>query len=403
MREREEKKQEEQIMERQEKKKGERRRNQQENRRMNPEKRKSIRYAAVGLILLTVAALLQLCARYAQNFADWYAHRIYPVLVKGIGGFSGFLPFSVVEIGLYVLAAGLLWYLVKHISKPGRIACRGIFLAGILLFSYMTCCGINYYAGAFSEYAGLNPGKYTREELVELCEYLTERVNETAPELPEEGTEKNQAYRYQENRSQWRQESVAAMQAAGEQFPVLGGYYPRPKEVAVSWILSVQQLCGIYSPFTIEANYNGDMPDYNIPHTMCHELSHLKGFMREDEANFIGYLACIDSRNPAFQYSGYLTGWVYAGNALAEADMETYVQLHGKLCESARMDLRENSVFWERYEGKVAEAANQWNDTYLKMNNQADGVKSYGRMVDLMLAYRKAEKEGVQPVIPAVS
>ena len=83
--------------------------------------------------------------------------------------------------------------------------------------------------------------------------------------------------------------------------------------------------------------------------------------------------------------------------------METYVQLHGKLCESARMDLRENSVFWERYEGKVAEAANQWNDTYLKMNNQADGVKSYGRMVDLMLAYRKAEKEDVQPVIPAVS
>ena len=178
------------------------------------ENRKSVRCAATGLLLLTTAGLLQLCARYAQSFADWYAHRIYPVLVKGLGGFSGFLPFSVVEIGLYALAAGSLWYLVKHISKPGRIACRGIFLSGILLFSYMTCCGINYYAGAFSEYAGLNPGKYTREELVELCEYLTERVNETAPELPQEDTEKNQAYRYQENRSQWRQESVSAMQAA---------------------------------------------------------------------------------------------------------------------------------------------------------------------------------------------
>lgn len=367
------------------------------------EKRKSAWYAAAGIILMAAAVCLQLSARHTRSFADWYAHRIYPVLVKWAGGFSALFPFSVVEIGLYVLAAGSLWYLARHISRPGNIACRGIFLAGILLFSYMTGCGINYYAGAFSEYAGLNPGKYTREELVELCEYLTERVNETAPELSEEGNEKNQAYRYQENRSQWRQESIAAMQAAGEQYPVLGGYYPRPKEAAVSWILSVQQLCGIYSPFTIEANYNGDMPDYNIPHTMCHELSHLKGFMREDEANFIGYLACIASENPAFQYSGYLTGWVYAGNALAEADMETYVQLHGKLCESARMDLRANSVFWERYEGKAAEAANQWNDTYLKMNNQADGVKSYGRMVDLMLAYRKAEKEGIQPMLPAAS
>ena len=382
------------MREQREKKPEEQKKGQQEN-------RKSVCFAAAGLLLLAAAALLQLCARYGQNFADWYARRIYPVLVKGIGGVSGLLPFSVVELGLYALAAGSLWYLAKHISKPGRLVSRGIFLAGILLFSYMTCCGINYHAAAFSDYAGLKPGKYTREELVELCEYLTEKVNETAPERTEEGNGKDRDYQYRENRSRWREESVAAMQAAGEQFPVLGGYYPRPKEVAVSWILSVQQLCGVYSPFTIEANYNGDMPDYNIPHTMCHELSHLKGFMREDEANFIGYLACISSDKPAFQYSGYLTGWVYAGNALAEADMETYVQLHGKLCETALADLRENSVFWEKYEGKVAEAANQWNDTYLKMNNQTDGVKSYGRMVDLMLAYRKAEKEDVQPVIPA--
>ena len=89
----------------------------------------------------------------------------------------------------------------------------------------------------------------------------------------------------------------------------------------------MQQLCGVYSPFTVEANYNGDMPDYNVPHTLCHELSHLKGFMREDEANFIGYLACISSENEAFRYSGYLTGWVYAGNALARVDRKRYIEL----------------------------------------------------------------------------
>ena len=36
--------------------------------------------------------------------------------------------------------------------------------------------------------------------------------------------------------------------------------------------------------------------------------------------------------------------------------------------------------------------SNQMNDTYLKINNQEEGVKTYGRMVDLMLAYhRKTE------------
>lgn len=182
------------------------------------------------------------------------------------------------------------------------------------------------------------------------------------------------------------------MRAAAEadrRFACLGGFYPRPKEIAVSWLLSVQQLCGIYSPFTVEANFNGDMPDYNIPHTICHELSHLKGFMREDEANFIGYLACISSEHPAFRYSGYLTGWVYAGNALAGVDMDAYMELRSRISPAAEKNLQENSLFWNRYEGRAAEVSSQWNDTYLKMNSQKDGVKSYGRMVDLMLAYYK--------------
>ena len=37
------------------------------------------------------------------------------------------------------------------------------------------------------------------------------------------------------------------------------------------------------------------------------------------------------------------------------------------------------------------------NDTYLKLQNQTDGVKSYGRMVDLMLAYYAESLAGTAP------
>ena len=170
----------------------------------------------------------------------------------------------------------------------------------------------------------------------------------------------------------------------GEEYPELGGYYPVPKPLAVSRILSVQQLCGVYAPFTVEANFNQEMTTYNIPHTMCHELSHLRGFMQEEEANFIGYLACLKSDRRSFQYSGYLTGWVYATNALAKQDMDKYVELYRQLNEDTVRNLKENTEFWNQYDGKVS---NQMNDTYLKFNDQQDGVQSYGRMVDLMLAY----------------
>ncbi|MBP3927761.1 MAG: DUF3810 domain-containing protein [Clostridium sp.] len=166
-----------------------------------------------------------------------------------------------------------------------------------------------------------------------------------------------------------------------------GSIHPRPKPLLVSWILSVQQLSGIYSPFTVEANYNQEMTAYNIPHTICHELSHLRGFMREDEANFIGFLACIGSEDAEYRYSGYLSGWIYAGNALAKVDFDAYAACLDRLREEVLLDLRENSIFWGRYESKISEAAETVNNTYLKANNQKYGVRSYGRVVDLMLSW----------------
>ena len=380
---------------------------------MKKNKRYGSQYlVAAGISLLLLTAVFQLSARTLPGFGTWYAHHIYPWIVGSVGRVTGLFPFSMVEMGLYglilllVLDAGWLFAASIHAFRrrtaaaalpgdpgadggPGTakilapIGSRWLFIVGLLLFLYTVNCGINYYASSFSSYAGLEDGTYTVEELDALCCDRVDRVNESA---------KTGRQVYREKRSAWRAESVKAMQAAGEAFPCLSGFYPNPKEVLISRILSVQQLCGVYSPFTLEANFNGDMPDYNVPHTLCHELSHLKGFMREDEANFIGYLACVSSENEAFRYSGYLTGWVYAGNALARADMKRYIELTNQLCEEARQDLDENSDFWNRYESRVSEAATRMNDTYLKMNSQADGVKSYGRMVDLMLSYRRIQQ-----------
>ncbi len=346
-------------------------------------------YFAVGLLLLITAILLEAAARHFAGFADWYARKPYRMLVGSIGRLFGLFPFSVVELFLYVLIIGCVVCLIVRWREPIWIFCRVVCVLGILAILYTCNCGINYYAEAFSSYAGFGTEPHSEEELESLCEYLVEMVNESNNAVAEETSEVDRMdmiYRAG-NQAAWKRESVLAMKKLGEQYEVLGGFYPGPKELRISWILSVQQLCGVYSPFTIEANFNGDMPDYNIPHTMCHELSHLKGFMREDEANFIGYLACVGSDSRAFRYSGYLTGWVYAGNQLAAADWERYAELSASLCEQAQQDLRENNAFWDQYEGKVAEVSNQVNDTYLKANGREDGVKSYGRMVDLMLAY----------------
>ena len=365
-------------------------------------------------VFLAGAGILMVCARQVPGFAEWYAVHIYQKLTAVTGRVTGLAPFSVVEIGLYVLLILLpvtgIGAVVKSVrfGQGGENAlcwASGLFLtASALLFLYAANCGVNYQRESFSEKTGLAAKQYTAEDLKQVCLWLTEEVNALAGQVERGGSgemilaapaeEKNDAAaaEYEEMPLQVLGDTaVQAMTDLAEEYPDMKGYYPHPKPVCVSEILSYQNLSGVYSPFTIEANYNADMVDYNIPFTMCHELSHLRGFMQEEEANFIAFLACIGSDNRDFEYSGYLTGWVYCMNALRRADAEEWQQVREWLDEAAEADLRENSRFWEYYDGAVAEVSDKVNDTYLKANGQSEGVQSYGRMVDLIIAYAERE------------
>lgn len=348
-------------------------------------KKREIRLLLASGVLFALSLLFQLLARLVPGFGEWYAVTVYPVIVGTLGRISGIFPFSVVESAVYFLIAAAVWYTITHIRRIKMVLVRALLLLTGIFFLFTFNCGVNYYRKPFSSYSGLEVRKSSKDDLTELCAVLTKTVNQYCEDGVGAAMDMKDANR----------EGVAAMRRLGEQYPQLAGYYPRPKPLAWSYFFSVQQLCGQYSPFTVEANYNREMPDYNIPHTICHELSHLRGFMREDEANFIGYLACIGSDSPSYRYSGYLTGWVYATNALAKTDMDAYLELCGALDERAWVYLRGNNEFWARYDGKAAEVSNQLNDTYLKINSQADGVKSYGRVVDLMLAYARKQADSL--------
>ena len=344
--------------------------------------------AAVLLLLFSGGGML--FSAYVPDFAQWYSVHIYPFLVTTVGRVWGLFPFSVSEILIYILLLALIAMTVRMIVKTVQTRTpraavswiSGVLLtAGILAFLYTACCGINYHRKSFSQEEGIVTYEYRVEQLRDICVWLTEEVNARADEVTRD------AKGVMELDAPEDVGAVEAMHRLGEEFPSVRGYYPQPKELLISEILSYQSLTGIYLPFTVEANYNGDMTAYNKPFTACHELSHLRGFMQEQEANFIAFLACIGSERMDFQYSGYLSGWVYCMNALYRADHDSWQEVRVQLDEAAEPDLAANNAFWNRYEGPVSETAERINDTYLKANGQADGVESYDRMVDLIVAY----------------
>ncbi len=348
-------------------------------------------------------------------FANVWSRRIYRPLSELAALLWGWIPFSLTEILVY----GVLLYTIfaffravvltfrdgrqqagtAVMRRPLLQWLRRTFFTAALAFALYVCfCGINYRRDSFRQENGIVLREYSTEELTGLCEYLVVRINESAAQASAEGDAAGGDFPVPGETEESARNSFSmlaalgkkarqAMTSLGTEYTGLSGAYPLPKYLLNSRLLSVQQLTGIYSPFTIEANYNREIPWYNLPFTMCHELSHLRGYMQEEEANFIAFLACISADNSYFRYAGYLSAWVYCGNALAASDPAAFSRIYSSLPDSARADLSYNNAFWDRFESPVAEAAEQINDNYLKMNGQSQGVVSYDMVTELILCY----------------
>ena len=342
--------------------------------------------------LCCISLLLNLAARLVPGFGEWYAVHVYPIFVGTLGRLCSLVPFSVIEILLYagavLLVAGIAGVVMRRMVWKRALWNLGRTL--ILIFLVFTLnCGINYHRLPFSVRAGFDLQESTEEELIALCERLVEEINEAAREisLDEEG--------FCAVEGDPRETAREAMAAAALEYPELQGYYPKAKPVLSTWYLSSQLLQGVYSPFTVEANYNNGTPDQDKPSTICHELSHLKGFMREDEANFVAYLACRASKDAGFRYSGSILAYIYRGNALYAQNPAALRRVREKLCDQAVKDLLDHNAYWDTYRGTISEVSDKMNDMYLKANAQETGTKSYGRMVDLLLAWNRSKGEGI--------
>lgn len=350
------------------------------------------------LLLLPAAFALDLAAKASPDFAEWYAVTVYPVYAQFFAAITGLVPFSIGEFCLIALVVFLLVYLARGIyrlirHKEARFARLVRFLsipvlmAVCIAFLCVTNYGTNHRRYAFADVSGLTVRESTAEELYDLCVALTQAANTLREDVQED---ENGVFCLSASLSDSAARAKTAFNALHADYPTL---YTTgtPKAVVFSEVMSYLDISGIYCPFTFEANVNVHMDDVAIPFTMCHELSHLSGYMREDEANFIAFLACIRSDDADFRYSGVYLAMVHATNALYSADYALWEQVAALRSEALRRDIASNNAYWARYDTPVAEVSNKVNDAYLKANGQTSGVRSYGRMVDLLLAYYREQ------------
>ena len=386
--------------------------------------RKSFR---IYLSIVAVLLLLQAVAWGSRSLSDAYIAYIFPVWVNIYGRITGIFPFSV---GEWMIVAGLLVVLVAVLLGCSMLipGCRrsekyrrGVksyfrFFAWTLLavFVIMTLnCTMIYHESTFSEkYFGEDEGasgQTTQERTGELLRIYNDIVwhcNELSEIMERDGSGAvvySGGVDSRGNVVDMEDKAIDVMQSLGKTYDQLDGYYPRPKPMFFSDFMCQMYMCGYYFPFSMEANYNDVMYIMKKPATMCHELAHIRGYIYEDEANFIAFLACVESDDSTFQYAGYLSVLNYVTNDLYKtrlADPDSYAAAREAVHPLQMLQqVRDDNIFvtdeeWERINGKAVvdtETVDSVSDTLtnasLKLNGVSDGMISYNRVVELLLQW----------------
>lgn len=371
-----------------------------------------------GVVCLNVVAWL------CTDFCDWYTAHVFPLWLNTYARVTSLVSFSVGEIMLIlaagVTAVGISFFVVNLLARNRfqkamwKFTSAYAWLLLAVMYIMTLNCFILYHTSDFSQkylakekeelvvdVSGNMPSlgeaeetktNYTKKNIAILRDYLVERCNGLAPRF-----ERDENGKIIRDEAELIALASEAMKSMGEQYGQLAGYYVTPKYLTCSEFFSQQSIMGYYFPFSLEANINSLMYVTNVAPTVCHELSHTKGFIYEDDANMIAYLACIRSEDEFLQYCGYLSVLNYVNNdfyASINKNKDVY-RKHVRISDLVADD----NIFltkedWTEVERKaviktetVKKVSTGIMQTSMKMNGVEEGMQQYNQVVNLLLDY----------------
>ena len=339
---------------------------------------------------------LYLALRHDRGLMNGFADRITTPLKGALGRLCALTSLSVMKL-LYVLAgAAALVYVVGSViavvkarGRRGRRAYGAVLLAAdVCLTVYALFClmwGVNYWTDSFQDRSGITAQPVAAEDLEAVTAYFAQQLADTADSVPRD---ENGVYAVP--KEQILAESRLVYGGVTELFPFLDFRDTGVKAVGCSRFMSIMGFTGVYFACIGESNVNVDSPACLLPSTVAHELAHQRGIAWEQECNFLGVLASVTSGMPDYVYSGWLLGFIHLGNALYETDPEAYWAIRNALPETVSADLRDNNAYWDQFRDNVVEKVSDTvYDAVLKSYGDANGMKSYSMVVELLVAYYK--------------
>lgn len=324
----------------------------------------------------------------------WYSRGLYKVISSLIVPVTDRIPFSLIltaQAALLVLALFvLLRFIVALIRKkesPGRKGAwkrilLTVFFAPLLPCWFLLFWGIGYGREPMETRLHLSTEKVREEELEEIGEQLLAMIERDRP-------------RHEDERNVERAiRSVAsAMEGLVLQWEERSITLPRRVKATPPGLLLVNGTAGICSPFTLEAHVDGGLPDTTFVAIAAHELGHIAGVCDEGETNLIGFAAGLHAED---SYARYCVALDLFLDVTRQLPGEKNRALANRLPGEVIKDLIARQEATQRYRIDIF---HRWSwrmyNHYLKSQGVKEGVRSYGRGVQLVV---KAWRAGLLPL-----
>lgn len=352
-------------------------------------------WSKIALGILPLSAIIYLVICLSPVFADFFNKNISGIFRFLLAQITNIFPFSLAESAI-ILIPVILFLTIRYVwiyrcnnkkQTVVTIVCV-LSIASIFISGFVWIFSAGYRGSELEEKLGIESVPIDKQDLYDSAIYLTGEINKLSPEIQYD-TESFSVMPY--SMSEMNDKLLDAYEKFSKEHDFINTFHSKLKPVILSEGMSYAHITGVYTFFTGESNLNVGFPDYTIPFTAAHELAHQRGIAREDEANMMAFLVCINSDDVYIRYCAYVNMYEYVANALYSADKELFRKADSTLSRQVYSEQVAYSKFFKKYQKSVtSQISGAVNDIYLQSQGTA-GRQSYGMVVDLTVAYFKEE------------
>ena len=345
-------------------------------------KRYRRKFAAKWIAIGVMAAILILLAllKLSVEVCEWYSLNISANLIKFANILTGWMPFSLFEILIYLAVAlgvsFLIFIIVALYRKQFKRAFNSFVDFALIVVLVGTIYGVFAilpYGRAPADIPAYENSNLQSEQVYEMTEGYIEELSRLAKiqkradngELVIEGG---------------LQGLNESLQATYERV-LTSDYYYDTYSTLKKWLwpelMSAFSISGVFFAPTGECNVCTAYYTITTVAAAAHEMAHSKGVQRESEANLVSYYIMLNSEDELVRYVGYYTmlnkmlGFVR--DWCAEEDLD---RLYEMLPDEYYKDA-EFSAEYSKHQGALGSVGTFFNNIYLQLNGTENGVGDY--------------------------